>query len=299
MNVIIDDTLLWWRAVVVRTFPHTDYIRKWSKCMVPVIGCCTHHAISEDIFSSLRRIWFSSFLMSFLVVDALFLPCECWMDIWSHGLYVLLRSMSGSGDDMFRTWCNHWGEGVVFICWRRWSMLSMKFIIDDALLWWGAAVKRKMSSRALYVLVWFVSEFGDEVSQTWCNLSVSVLFMMLTVIIDAFDECCNWWRLVMITSGYHGYLPSRGLYVSVVLMSDSGDGILETWCNINGCNSLCWPFWSMLLMNVIIADVMWWWRTYAARTFHCTSCMKLWCWFLDSVMGCWQSDGPQFIMHDL
>ena len=123
-----------------------------------------------------------------------------------------------------------------------------------------------------------------------------VIYILLTTMINAFDESHHWWRLVVITCRYRGYLPSRILYVSVVLMSWSGDGILQTWCNLMGCYSLCWPLWSMLLMNVIIADVMWWLRHFAARTCHC---MQLWFWILDLVMGCWQFDGPQLIVHDL
>ena len=50
MNIIIDDDLLWWRAVGIWRFHHAQCVCLWCICLDPVMECCKHHAIPGDLW---------------------------------------------------------------------------------------------------------------------------------------------------------------------------------------------------------------------------------------------------------
>ena len=111
INVIINVDMLWWRAVVMRTFHHTHCVRSWSMCLDPVMKCCERSAITGGgvVLSIMMTMVINVFDECHHWWRHIVVMCCCCADISSHALCEIMEHVSGSGDEMSRTQCNNGG----------------------------------------------------------------------------------------------------------------------------------------------------------------------------------------------
>ena len=93
MNANIDDDILWLRAVVVRTFHHTDCVSLCGRCLDPVMGCREYDPNLGGGYP-LWWIWISVFLMTYC----------CDVKLWSCGHRMSMMYVSRSSDWQFLMW---------------------------------------------------------------------------------------------------------------------------------------------------------------------------------------------------
>ena len=117
-------------------------------------------------------------------------------------------------------------------------------MIDDVLLYWRAVdVRTFHQEHCVFLSGRCLDPVRECRKQLLCSGEVP-LFIMLMIIIDVFDECHDWWCIVILTCCWCEDLSSGALCVHVVHVYGSGDGMSQTVIMLRGGCRYSWCWWA-------------------------------------------------------
>ena len=122
------------------------------------------------------------------------------------------------------------GSVECYSSWWQWlSKFMMNVSIDDDLLWWHALVMLTFHHAHCVSTLRLCRNPVIKCCKPDDIWVCGELFIMMTMIIDVFNEYLDWCCILMVIYRWWSNILSRRLYVSVILLSKSGDTMLKIW----------------------------------------------------------------------